>query len=104
MNCPHCFTGLRRFTPWQPGQMTVCGACGVIIRVNESYAALPATPEELTAQPHFIYLMEASCRALRKRILSLSGAVSRPNGTTTPSAVERRARSGAINNQQERTV
>jgi len=95
MNCPKCFTGLRRFRPWQPGEMTVCAACGVILRVNESYAVCAARPEEISVQPPALFnrLLTASCAALARKISarSVAGKV-----TTVESAIERPARSGLL--------
>jgi hypothetical protein len=96
MNCPQCFAQLRRFRPWQPGQMTVCQACGVVLRVNDSYAVCPARPEEITAQPPALFnrLLTASCRALAGKISARSGATASIG--TPASAVERPARSGLL--------
>jgi len=100
MNCPNCFAGLRRFTPWQPGQMTVCGACGVIIRVNDSYAALPATPEQIDGLERVVFnrLLTASCHALAKKISARSGptVAKQQHSTSTAAAVERHSRSGLL--------
>ncbi len=100
MNCPKCYTELRRFKAWEPGQMAVCQACGVILRVNDSYAALPATPPEIDALPPALFtgILSASCAAQRRKISARSGKPVEVHKTASGvmSAVERPARSGLL--------
>jgi hypothetical protein len=80
--------------------MAVCQACGVILRVNDSYAALPASPEEIgrLSPALFNRVLSASCAALRRTISARSGGPVEVHKTVNGviSAVERSARSGLL--------
>jgi len=99
MTCPCCLKSAlacyASFRGWEPGQWSVCHACGVVLRVNDAYALVEATPEEVSAQPAPLFrrLLAARCRALQRKISARSAA---PGEVAPASAVERPARSGLL--------
>ena len=68
--CPKCLKPLEQPFPILPGDFLCCLTCGEILLLNDAYAVVRATPEELlgATRTRFSVLIKRKCAVLQKKL------------------------------------